>query len=342
MKKVKTGIASFGLSGQVFHAPFIDLHEGFELSVICERSKNLAQTQYPGVKTVRTFEELLAEDVELIIVNTPDMTHAEYCKQALEAGKNVVVEKPFTFTEEDAIDLISLAVRKGLMLTVYQNRRFDGDFLTLQQVIASGVLGRIVEFQSAFQRYRPALSPDSWKETPGKGVGITYNLCSHLCDQAFVLFGKPFGVWATLDSQRDNSKIDDYSYMQLIYPRIKVSLRAGMLMREEGPRFVLHGTKGSYVKYGLDPQEAALKGGFRPTREDWGAEDESKWGILHTDDGRVKYPTVTGNYLRYYDNIFDVLRKDGLPFVTHSQMISDVKMLEAAFASHRTGTIIKM
>lgn len=342
MKKIKTGIASFGLSGQVFHTPFLHLHEGFELSVICERSKNLAAERYPDIKTVRTFEELLAEDIELVVINTPDLYHHDHCRMALEAGKNVVIEKPFVFTENEAVELISLAVRNELLLTVYQNRRFDGDFLTVQQIMASGVLGRIVEFQSAFQRYRPELSPTAWKETPNRGVGITYNLCSHLCDQAMVLFGRPEGVWATLDTQRDGSRVDDYSFIQLIYPHLKVSVRAGMLIREAGPRFALHGTQGSYVKYGVDPQEAALKGGFQPTVQDWGFEDEPDWGILHTDAGRVKFPTLTGNYIRYYDNIFETLRKGALPLVTHSDMICDVRMLEKTFASHRSGSIVRI
>ena len=155
MEKIKTGIASFGLSGQVFHAPFLDVHEGFELSVIAERSNNLARGAYPGVQVVRSFDDLLATDIELVVVNTPGQTHADYCRQALEAGKHVVVEKPFVPTSAEAQALIRLAEEKGLLLTVFQNRRFDGDFLTVKQILQSGELGRIVEFQSAFQRYRP-------------------------------------------------------------------------------------------------------------------------------------------------------------------------------------------
>lgn len=344
MKKIKTGIASYGLSGQVFHAPFIHVHGGFELTAICERSRNLARERYPDVTVVRSFEELLAQDVELVIVNTPDTTHYEYCRKALEAGKHVVVEKPFVFTEAEALELISLAVSRNLLITVYQNRRFDGDFLTVQAVMESGMLGRIVELRSDFQRYRPAIAPGTWKEQADtetdRRVGITYNLCSHLCDQALVLFGKPQGIWARLAVQRDGGRIDDYSYMELIYPEVIVSLRAGMLIREEGPRFALHGTQGSYVKYGLDPQEAALKSGFVPPAEEWGFEPESDWGVLHTDEGRVKFPTVTGNYIRYYDNIFKVLRENAPALVSHSDMIADIRMLEAAFESHRTGNTV--
>lgn len=341
--KIKTAIASYGLSGQVFHAPFIHVHDGFELIAICERSKNLAHERYPDSKIVRSFEELLTDDIELVIVNTPDPTHYQFCKKALEAGKNVIVEKPLVFKYEQARELTELAARKGLLLTVYQNRRFDGDFLTLQKIINDGNLGRIVELQSSFQRFRPNLVASTWKETPGTGVGITYNLCSHLCDQALVLFGEPQSIWATVDSQRDGSLIDDYCLMELIYPdHLRVTLRAGMLIKEEAPRFALHGIKGSYVKFGLDPQENALRhNGATPTAEDWCFETEEQWGIINDENGRRKYPTVTGNYMRYYDNIYDCLRNGAQPEVTTCQMLCDVFMLESVFESNRTGNSVK-
>ncbi len=344
MKKIKTGIASFGLSGQVFHAPFLDLHEGFELSVIAERSKDLARASYPDVHTVRSFDDLLATDIELVVVNTPGPTHFDYCQQALRAGKHVVVEKPFVPTSTEAGTLIRLAKGKGLLLTVFQNRRFDGDFLTIKQILQSGELGRIVEFQSAFQRYRPDVTTTRtpWKEEPLPGNGITYDLCSHLSDQALALFGKPDAVWATLASQRDGSRIDDYSLMHLLYPHLTVTLRAGMMIREEGPRFAVHGTKGSYLKYGLDPQENLLRSGkARPSRQAWAVEDEAAWGILNT-TYRRKYPTVPGNYLGYYDAIYDHLRGGKPAPVSHEEMIIDVKMLEAAFESNKSGCTVRI
>ena len=345
MEKIKTGIASFGLSGQVFHAPFLDVHEGFELSVIAERSNNLARGAYPGVQVVRSFDDLLATDIELVVVNTPGQTHADYCRQALEAGKHVVVEKPFVPTSAEAQALIRLAEETGLLLTVFQNRRFDGDFLTVKQILQSGELGRIVEFQSAFQRYRPdmAAARAPWREEPLPGNGITYDLCSHLSDQALALFGRPDGVWATLASQRDGSRVDDYSLMQLLYPNLTVTLRAGMIIREEGPRFAVHGTKGSYVKYGLDPQEDLLRSGkATPSRQAWAAESEAEWGILNTDAGRRKYPTVPGNYLGYYDAVYGALRDGGPTPVSHEEMLTDIRMLEAAFESHRSGCTVKI
>ena len=199
--KIKTGLAAFGLSGQIFHAPFIEAHPDFELTAVAERSKKSAQATYPDVESVDSFEELLRCDVELIVVNTPDATHYPLCRAALEAGKHVIVEKPFVTTIREAKELIEIADRKDLILITYQNRRWDGDFLTLRQIVRQGSLGRLVEIQSSFQRYRPRLGQSAWKETPGATrVGITYNLCSHLCDQIVALLGKPEGVWATLDN----------------------------------------------------------------------------------------------------------------------------------------------
>lgn len=342
--KIKTGIAAFGLSGQVFHAPFIHAHPDFELTSVVERSRRKAQQTYPDIRSVGTFDELLREEIELVVVNTPDATHFGFCKAALEAGKHVIVEKPFVTTLSEAEELVALAQRKELMLTVYQNRRWDGDFLTVKEVIESGRLGRVVEFQSAFQRYRPQIAASPWKEDPAGGrVGITYNLGSHLCDQAVALFGRPEGVWATLGVQRDGGRIDDYSFIELLYPSVKVSLRAGMLIREEGPRFAVHGTAGSYVKYGLDPQEDALRHrGAVPSATAWCPEEPSRWGILHTDEGRHFYPTVTGNYMRFYDSVRDVLRGGAVPAITPEQMLTDMRILEAVFESDRTGKTVRL
>lgn len=343
MQPIKTGLAAFGLSGRVFHAPFLVLHNGFDLTAVIERSKDEARKIYPGIVSVRSFEELLKLDIELVVVNTPDPTHYDYCRAALEAGKHVLVEKPFVFSSAEARELIELADRKKLLLTVYQNRRFDSDFLTVRQVIDSGSLGRVMEFYSAFQRYRPELSPIAWKEESKERVGVTYNLCSHLCDQALALFGRPETVWATMAAQRDGSRTDDYCVMHLAYPDVKVFLRVGTLIREPGPRFAVHGTEGSYVKFGFDPQEEILRGGGGPpTAGDWAREPESAWGILHTGAGREPYPTVTGNYLAFYDNLHDALRLGLAPCVTPDDMIADARMLEAAFESVEEGRAVKL
>jgi predicted dehydrogenase len=313
MNKIQVGLASFGMSGMVFHAPILTHHPGFRLTKIVERSKNEVSKIYPGITSVRSFDELLNDDgIELIIVNTPDHTHFEYARKALEAGRHVIVEKPFTRTIGQGEDLLNLADRKNRMLSVFQNRRWDGDFLTVRKVIDSEWLGRLVEFESNYMRYRNFIQPGTWKESAVQGIGITYNLGSHMIDQAVTLFGMPDAVWADIDSMRTGSEIDDYYVIKLIYPEIKVVLKASYLVREEGARYTLHGTNGSFLKYGIDPQEEMLKQGGNPSTPGWGREPEDRWGILNTEINgmhiRGKLETVAGNYAAYYDNIYDVLR----------------------------------
>lgn len=248
MNKIKTGLASYGMSGQVFHAPFISTHPQFELTAIAERSKDLAKERYPQAKIVRGFDELLAiDELELVVVNTPDPTHYEYTRKALEAGKHVVVEKPFTETVEEGKELIALAEQRGLMLCVYQNRRWDADFLTVKDILGKEKIGRVVEFESTFARFRNYIQPNNWKEQAG---GMTYNLGSHLIDQSLQLFGMPEAVFADIAILRTNGVVDDYFVIHLLRPEknpeVRITLKASYLMCEPEPRFVLHGTEGSY------------------------------------------------------------------------------------------------
>ncbi len=348
MKKIKTGVATYGLSGQVFHAPFIDLHEGFELTAIGERTKNLSAEKYPNARIVRSFEELVAQpDLELVVVNTPDVLHYEHIKMALEAGKHVIAEKPFVFHAAQGEELKHLAEARGLLLTVYHNRRWDSDFLTLRQVIESGRVGRIVEFVSAYERYRPRIV-DSWKDRADYRVGTTYNLGSHTVDQILQLFGMPRGVWATIDVLRDDGGIDDYFQIEMLYPKLKVTTRSTLLAAEQGPRFVLHGTKGSFIKYGLDTQEDTLRFGdnVKPCGPDWGREPEAIWGTLTTEnaDGQIVRETVeslSGNYMGYYDAIYATLRGGAAPAVAIDDALNVIRVIEAAFESSKTGETIR-
>jgi len=350
MKKIKTGLAAFGMSGQVFHAPFINANPNFELSMIVERSKELSRKQYPNVLIVRSFDELLTSDIELIIVNTPDTTHYEFAKKALEAGKHVIVEKPFTTTIQQGKELIDIAKRKGLMLSVFQNRRLDSDFLTVKQIINYEVLGRLVEFESTFSRYRNFIKPDTWKETGKSGEGLIYNLGSHVIDQALQLFGMPEAIFADIATLRSDGKVDDYFIIHLLHPvnapEVKITLKSSYLMCEAEPRFVLHGTEGSYIKYGVDRQESDLTTGLIPYSPHWGEEDESLWGQLHTErDGIIikgKYPSVPGNYGDFYDNIFLHLRCDGILLSDAEGTLPVIQLIEAAIKSSREQTVIKL
>jgi predicted dehydrogenase len=344
-KKIKVGLASFGMSGKVFHAPLLQAHIHFELYAICERSKNEAITIYPNVHIVKSFDELLLmAEVELIIVNTPDPTHFDHCKAALLAGKHVVVEKPFVFTVKEGEELISIADNNNLVLSIFQNRRWDGDFLTVQKIIAENKLGRIVEFRSNFERYRNYSVPGSWKESTNRFVGTVYNLGSHLADQAMLLFGMPDGVFARIYNQRDFAEVDDFFQLILIYKHVHVTLSAGYLMREPTHRFVVNGTLGSFVKNGIDPQEEMLKSGILPTNRDFGKDSPANFGILHTEINgeavRNELETIQGNYLLYYDNIADCIRMGGILEVSAKENLQLIRILEAAFQSQLENRIV--
>ncbi|MDD4514737.1 oxidoreductase [Massilibacteroides sp.] len=347
MEKIRTGIASYGMSGSVFHAPFISNHPGFELYAIVQRSSESALLRYPEVKIMHSYEELLSDQsIQLVVVNTPDVTHYDFVKQALLANKHVIVEKPFVFTVREGEELIALAKEKNKMLSVYQNRRWDGDFLTVKQVVQSGVLGRVVEFQSAYQRYRNFIQQGTWKEKADHRVGLTYNLGSHMIDQAVNLFGIPKAVYADIDKLREGTQVDDYYHIQLLYPHVKVTLRAGYLMREETPRYYIHGTKGSFIKYGLDPQEEELKAGLSPTLSDWGKDEEATYGILNTDlDGlhfRGKIETIPGNYMGFYEDIYQSLKSDTPPQTDASVVLPVIRIIEAAFESNEKKKTINL
>ncbi len=351
MEIIKVGLAAYGMSGQVFHAPFISINPHFELCKIVERSKELSKERYPDATIVRSFEELIKDPaIELIVVNTPDSTHYEYTRLALEAGKHVIVEKPFTSTTEEGEELIALAAEKGLMLSVYQNRRWDADFRTVQEIIAKGLLGRLVEYESTFARYRNFIKPNTWKETGESGGGLTYNLGSHLIDQAIRLFGMPEAVFADIATMRTHGKVDDYFMIRFLRPSlapdVRVTLKASYLMREAEPRFVLHGTLGSFVKHGVDKQEAALLRGDMPDQPHWGEETEEEWGLIHTEiDGEEicrKYPGISGNYGGFYQNIYEHLRLGEALQTGARDILNVIRVIEAAYQSQREGKVISL
>lgn len=351
MEVIKTGLASYGMSGQLFHAPFISTNPHFQLYKIVERSKNLSAERYPGATIVRSIEELLADkEVELVIINTPDDTHYEYSRLALEAGKHVVVEKPFTTTVEQGETLVELARKKGKMLSVYQNRRWDADFLTVKDIIDKKLVGRLVEFESTFPRYRNFIKENTWKETGEQGGGLTYNLGSHLIDQAVQIFGMPEAVYANIATLRTGGIVDDYFLIHLIRPKnipeVQVTLKSSYLMRQAEPRFRLHGTLGSFVKYGLDVQEAALLNGELPNQENWGVEKSEDWGVLHTDiDGKEfndNYMSLPGDYGAFYENIYEHLRLNKVLLTGAKENLNVIRIIEAAYQSAQKREVIQL
>jgi scyllo-inositol 2-dehydrogenase (NADP+) len=342
-KSIKTGIASFGMSGLVFHAPLLHTNEGFEIKAIVERNKELSRERYPYSNLVRSFEELIKDpEIELIVVNTPDNLHFEHAMQAIEAGKHVVVEKPFTQKYEDALVLIAMAKRKNLVLSVFQNRRWDGDFLTVQKVINSKMLGRLVTFESHFDRYRNFIQENTWKEQVSYGTGIVYNLGSHLIDQVIVLFGKPISVNAEIRTLRTNGQTDDYFDIRMEYSQnLCVSVRGSMLVKEPGPRYILHGTEGSFLKMGTDIQEQDLKEGKLPLQPGWGIENTDNWGLLNSIAGEKEFrgniETVPGNYQIFYDRLYEAIRNGAEVPVKPDDAALVIRVINAAFESSLAG-----
>lgn len=338
--EIKTAIASFGMSGQVFHGPFLKTNPGFRVLSVLERSKTLSRNLFPDARIVNSYEKLLDDaETELVIVNTPDKFHFEMASAALNAGKHVVVEKPVTLKSDEAEQLIQLSRNKGKTLTVFQNRRWDGDFLTVQQVLNSKKLGRLIEFESHYDRYRTQIAPQTWKEEGGENAGVLYNLGSHMVDQAYVLFGKPLAVTAHLNIIRKGGVVTDYYDIRLNYSSFTAILKCSYLVHTSGPRYILHGESGSFFKFGIDPQEEILKSGILPTGKNWGAEPEEFWGTLnYTEDNNVrseKVPTISGNYHHFYNNLYDSIRNGGKLLVQPEETTEVLKILEACIKSNR-------
>lgn len=337
MQKIKTALLSYGMSGKVFHAPFLTIHPGFELMGSWERSKKLIQADYPEVKSYPTIEDVLSDDIELVVVNTPVGTHFEYAKKVLLAGKHALVEKAFTTTVAEAQELATLAKEKGLKLAVFQNRRWDSDFKTVQKVILDGVLGELVEAEFHFDRYNPNLSPKQHKETANSGAGILKDLGPHLIDQALCLFGLPKAVFADIRITRAHSLVDDWIDILLFYPDFRVRLKASFFVRQANPAYTIQGKKGSFLKPRGDVQEDELKLGKKPNLDTWGTESDANQGLLHTDINdavfNAKIPTLQGNYYDFFDGVYQSILNDKTEPVTAQDGVHVMQIIEAAIES---------
>ncbi len=340
-KTLNVALSAYGMSGEVFHAPLLTSHPGFKLTKVVERRSNKSSAAYPFVEVVRSFDDLLADPViDVIVVNTPNSLHYEQASKALGAGKHVIVEKPFTVNSQEAKELIALATKHAKVLSVFQNRRLDGDFLTVKQVVANKLLGQLVDFEAHYDRFRNYVEADTWKEETGPGSGILYNLGSHMIDQALVLFGMPRSVTADIRIQRPGGKIDDSYDIRMNYDDLRVTLKSSYLVREPGPRYILHGTQGTFMKYGLDPQEEALKVGGKPTDKNWGVDLKPFWGTINTQINNLhmtgQIETLPGNYLQYYENVYQAIAS-GKPLAVQAQeSMQGIQIIEAAMESSRT------
>jgi scyllo-inositol 2-dehydrogenase (NADP+) len=346
MKKIKTGLLSYGMSGKVFHAPFLNSHPGYELVGAWERSNKNIQQDYLSAKSFDSLEELLGSGAELVVVNTPVATHFEYTKAALNGGKHVLVEKSFTTNADEAIELDELAKSKGLKLCVYQNRRWDSDFLTVKKVLDEGLLGDIIEAEIRFDRYNPLLSPKAHKEIAEPGAGVLWDLGSHIVDQALQLFGFPEAVYGDLRKTRENSLIDDDFSIVLYYPDKRVKLHAGFFVREAVPSYAMHGKNGSFLKERADVQEDQLKAGVKPGDTTYGVEPKDKEGLLHTEiDGeltRKKIMTEKGNFMELYDELYDAIANDKPVPVPANEGVMTMKIIDAVQLSSRELKIIEV
>ncbi|KAF9578162.1 hypothetical protein BGW38_006186 [Lunasporangiospora selenospora] len=351
---VNVGVIGFGMSAQVFHAPLISATKGLKLAAFVNRSGKTPaiSAKYADVKVYESHNQLFQDKgIDLVVITTPNTLHYSLAKEALEAGKHVVVEKPFTVTFEEGIELAKLARQHSLVLSVFHNRRWDGDFQTVQKLVRaqSSTLGRLVSFESRFDRFRN-FSKNGWRElgTAEEGSGMLYDLCSHLLDQALVLFGEPQYLTAHVSNQRQlaNAPADDQFLVHLDYESgLRCTLGASMLARITAPRFRLMGMNGTFVKYGLDVQEDQLKSGLTPLDSVYGHESESSWGDIDTQMNvdsttfhiKGKVDSERGAYNKYYENVLAAIRGDAPLEVTADQAAWVIHGIQLAIQSSKTG-----
>lgn len=338
-EEIGVGLIGYGMAGRVFHAPVIESVSPLRLKKVVERHGDAARARYPYTEVVRDVDALLRdEEIKLVVVATPNASHFELARQSLLAHKHVLVEKPLTTTSDEAGELIKLARAQNRLLSVNQNRRWDGDFLTVKRLLEEKLLGRLVEYESHFDRFRNQRREGAWREDAGAGAGILFDLGSHLIDQAQVLFGTPRALTADIRTQRDDARADDYFELRLDYDDLKVTLKAGMLVREPCARFILHGTQGSFVKHGFDPQEDALKRGLTPAAPGWGEETREHWGTLDAHIGGLRFAgqteTLAGCYQALYRNIVDAIDGCAELAVRPEEARNTIRLIELARQSN--------
>jgi len=349
-KQIHVGIVGFGLGTRVFHAPFVSAVPGLHLEALVQRKGDEAAQAYPAARILRTPEELFADPaIDLVVVSTPNETHYDLAHQALTAGKHVVIDKPFTLTSEEAADLIAIASERKLVLSAFQNRRWDGDYKTIHALMESGKLGRLVVFESHYDRFRQEPRLAGWKEggvVPGGGM--LYDLGSHIIDQALHTFGAPETITADIRIDRDHGVTDDAFDIRLGYigkteKNLTVLLRSTMTAAIPGARFTLHGTNGSFVKFGIDPQEDAIKAGIPIGSPGWGEEPESLWGTLKLADGtESKIQTQPGDYRGYYANIRDAILGEAPIAVPGTDAWRTTRIIELARQSSAEGRTLSV
>jgi predicted dehydrogenase len=345
----RVGVIGYGLAGAVFHAPLIAATPGLQIAAVVTRDaerRRAVTRDHPGARLVDDVERLweMRDELDLVVVASPNGTHVPFARAALAAGLHVVVDKPMAVTSEEGRALVDEARRRGRLLVPFQNRRWDGDFLTVRRLIDEGGVGRVLRFESRFDRWRPAPKA-RWREAdaPRNGEGIAYDIGSHLVDQALRAFGPARHVYAELDRRHPDATVDDDSFIAITHATgVRSHLSMSTLAAQPGARFRVMGDRAAYEKHGLDPQEGALRGGARPGDPGWGEEPESRWGTLGVGDDRRPIRTERGAYERFYAGIAAALGTGAPPPVDPMDAVAGLEVIEAAFRSSAEGRVVTM
>lgn len=341
MKKIGVGIVGYGFSSTTFHIPLLQAIDEYDIRTIVSSKEDVVKEAFPTVHVVKTVEELVKQDdIDLVVITSPNTTHFSYVKQAILHGKHVVVEKPFVASSEEGEELIRLAKERDVFVSVYHNRRFDNDFLTIKKLLQEKQIGEVYTYEAHFDRFRPHVR-DRWREHNLPGSGILYDLGSHLIDQALHLFGMPEAVFADVVDQRPGAKTDDYFHIIMYYGVKRIILHSSSYVNHAGPHFSIHGEKGSILKYGMDSQESQLKEGLKPGDAGYGEDHEQYYAVLAV-EGEERIPTETGCYEMYYKGVRDsILQNKPLP-VTEEEGLQVIRIIEAAMQSSQEGRKIQL
>ncbi|OKL35511.1 oxidoreductase [Domibacillus mangrovi] len=341
IKAIQTGLVGYGLSGFTFHAPFMKTMDEFSVVKIMSSNEEKVKKDFPDTEVTNDFELVIRDaDVELIIITTPNEFHFDMAKRSIEAGKHVIIEKPMVIESAKGDELVQLAEKHDVMLSVYQNRRYDGNFQTVKKLIDDGALGDINTYEARYDRFCPVLV-GGWREKAEPGAGMLYDLGAHLIDQALYLFGMPHSVTADVQVQREDGKTDDYFHIILAYGKKRAILHCGLLALEQGPKYKVHGDKGTFIKYGEDGQESDLKEGKRPGDEGWGMDRPELYGTLYTEESEEKIVTVPGAYMNYYKGVYDCIRNGADCPVPGEDGVNTIRLIEAAIKSSEEKRTVK-
>jgi predicted dehydrogenase len=345
----RVALIGYGLAGAVFHAPLIKAVDGLELSAIVTRDprrRRDAQREHPAASLFDSADELWrrTDELELVVVAAPNRLHVPLARAAIDSGIAVVVDKPLAPSAAEARELVTASRSRGVLLTVFQNRRWDGDILTAGRLLADGVLGEVFRFESRFDRWRPRLA-SGWRESGAaeEAGGLLYDLGSHLVDQALHLFGPARSVYAELDRRREDAQVDDDAFVALTHVSgMRSHLAASVVAAQPAARLRVLGVRAAYVKHGVDVQEGQLRAGKRPGDRDWGREPEERWGVLGTGEDLVPVPTEAGAYERFYEGVAASVRDGVPPPVDPDEVVAALEVLDAARESARVRRVVEV